>query len=102
MRRLHLAAQAGETLLFMIRPLAAAQDSSSAPLRLSLRPASGGLNVGFVKRQGPALVEPMFLPMQVGSSQVFKRQPLATSGRIAKEHVLTGEYERELNAPAVS
>ena len=36
LRRLHLAAQAGETLFFMMRPLAAATDSSPAPLRLSL------------------------------------------------------------------
>jgi protein ImuA len=39
LRRLHLAAQSGETLFFMMRPLAAAQDASPAPLRLALRPA---------------------------------------------------------------
>jgi len=66
LRRLHLAAQAGETLFFMMRPLAAATDSSSAPLRLSLAPARGGINVGFVKRQGPARDELLFLPMQIG------------------------------------
>jgi protein ImuA len=65
LRRLHLAAQAGETLLFMMRPLAAATDSSPAPLRLSLIPAQGGINVRFVKRQGPVRDEPLFLPMQV-------------------------------------
>ena len=66
LRRLHLAAQAGETLFFMMRPLAAAADSSPAPLRLSLTPARGGINVGFVKRQGPVRDEPLFLPMQIG------------------------------------
>ena len=66
LRRLHLAAQAGETLFFMMRPLAAATDSSPAPLRLSLTPARGGINVGFVKRQGPVRDEPLFLPMQIG------------------------------------
>lgn len=66
LRRLHLAAQAGETLFFMMRPLASATDSSPAPLRLSLEPAKGGINVGFVKRQGPVRDEPLFLPMQVG------------------------------------
>jgi len=65
LRRLHLAAQAGETLFFMMRPLAAATDASPAPLRLSLTPALGGVNVGFVKRQGPARDELLFLPMQV-------------------------------------
>jgi protein ImuA len=65
LRRLHLAAQHGETLFFMMRPLAAAQDASPAPLRLSLQPAPGGLNIGFVKRHGPQRDEPLFLPMSV-------------------------------------
>ncbi|MES2899108.1 MAG: translesion DNA synthesis-associated protein ImuA [Pseudomonadota bacterium] len=63
LRRLHLAAQAGETLFFMLRPLAAAQDSSPAPLRLSLRPAVGGIEIGFVKRRGPQRDAPLFLPL---------------------------------------
>jgi protein ImuA len=49
LRRLHLAAQSGETLFCMVRPLAAAQDASPAPLRLSLKPAAGGVDIGFVK-----------------------------------------------------
>lgn len=65
LRRLHLAAQAGETLCFVFRPVAAAQDASVAPLRLSLRPADGGLDVGFVKRRGPSIDETLFLPMPV-------------------------------------
>lgn len=73
LRRLHLAAQAGETLCFMMRPLAAAADTSPAPLRLSLEPARGGINVGFVKRQGPVRDEPLFLPMQI--SHVRPEQP---------------------------
>ena len=63
LRRLHLAAQSGETLFFMLRPLAAAQDSSPAPLRLSLRPAFGGLEIGFIKRRGPQRDAPLFLPL---------------------------------------
>jgi protein ImuA len=63
LRRLHLAAQSAETLFFMLRPLAAAQDSSPAPLRLSLRPAAGGLNIEFVKRRGPQRDAPLFLPL---------------------------------------
>jgi protein ImuA len=64
-RRLHLVAQHGETLCFLLRPLAAALDASAAPLRLSLRPAAGGLNVGFVKRKGPSTDETLFVPMPV-------------------------------------
>jgi protein ImuA len=63
LRRLHLAAQSGESLFFMLRPLAAAQDSSPAPLRLSLRPAAGGINIEFVKRRGPQRDAPLFLPL---------------------------------------
>jgi protein ImuA len=63
LRRLHLAAQHGSTLFFLFRPLAAAQDASAAPLRLSLRPAAGGLDIGFVKRRGPNINETLFLPL---------------------------------------
>jgi protein ImuA len=63
LRRLHLAAQCGETLFFMFRPLAAAQDASPAPLRLALRPAAGGLELDFVKRRGPLREAPLFLPL---------------------------------------
>ena len=63
LRRLHLAAQSGETLFFMMRPLASAQDASPAPLRLSLRPAAGGIEIGFVKRRGPQRDAPLFLPL---------------------------------------
>jgi protein ImuA len=63
LRRLHLAAQSGETLFFMLRPLAAAQDASPAPLRLGLRPAAGGIDIQFVKRRGPQRDAPLFLPM---------------------------------------
>jgi protein ImuA len=67
LRRLHLAAQQGETLFFNFRPLTAEQDASPAPLRLSVRPAPGGINVGVVKRTGPQRDEPIFLPMSVST-----------------------------------
>jgi len=63
LRRLHLAAQSGETLFCLMRPLAAAQDASPAPLRLALRPAAGGLQIDFVKRRGPQRDAPLFLPL---------------------------------------
>lgn len=72
LRRLHLAAQQGETLFFNFSPLAAEQDASPAPLRLSVRPAPGGINVGVVKRAGPQRDEPIFLPMSVST---FAPQP---------------------------
>ncbi len=63
LRRLHLAAQSGNTLFCMMRPLAAAQDASPAPLRLSVMPAPGGIEIGFVKRKGPQRDAPLFLPL---------------------------------------
>jgi hypothetical protein len=66
LRRLHLAAQHGETLFFLMRLLTAAQDASPTPLRLSVRPAPGGIDIGFVKRQGPVRNDSLFLPMLAG------------------------------------
>jgi protein ImuA len=63
LRRLHLAAQSGDTLFCMLRPLAAVQEASPAPLRLSLKPAAGGIDIGFVKRRGPQRDTPLFLPL---------------------------------------
>jgi len=63
LRRLHLAAQSADTLFCMLRPLAAAQDASPAPLRLSLTAAAGGVDIGFVKRRGPQRDTPLFLPL---------------------------------------
>lgn len=63
LRRLNLAAQAGETLFWLMRPLAAAQDASPSPLRLSVRAAQQGIEIGFIKRRGPQRDEPLFLPL---------------------------------------
>ncbi len=64
LRRLHLAAQQGETLFCMLRPLASAQDASPAVLRLALRPALGGIDLQFIKRRGPQRDGHLFLPLQ--------------------------------------
>ncbi|MDM5181907.1 translesion DNA synthesis-associated protein ImuA [Massilia sp. DJPM01] len=74
LRRLHLAAQARETLFFALRPLAASQDASPAPLRLSLRPAPGGIEIGFLKRRGPQRDEPLFLPLAEHGKALSDRQ----------------------------
>jgi len=63
LRRLNLAVQESESLFFLARPLAAAQDASPAPLRLALRPALGGIELDFVKRRGPNQKEGLFIPL---------------------------------------
>ena len=64
LRRLHLAAQSAESFFVMVRPLATAQDSSPALLRLALRPTADGLIVDVVKRRGPAMAEPITVSLQ--------------------------------------
>jgi cell division inhibitor SulA/protein ImuA len=64
LRRLHLAAQATETLLILARPLASAQDASPAVLRLGVRPAEDGIAVDVIKRRGPNRTEQLSITLQ--------------------------------------
>jgi cell division inhibitor SulA/protein ImuA len=64
LRRLHLAAQATETLFFLIRPLASAADASPATLRLGLRSFEGGVVVDILKRRGPNRTEALSVTLQ--------------------------------------
>lgn len=63
LRRLNLAAQSTDTWLWLMRPLAAAVDASPAPLRVALRPASGGISADVIKRRGPHCEHPIFIPL---------------------------------------
>jgi protein ImuA len=54
LRRLYMAARSSKTLFLLIRPLAAAQDSSPATLRLALRPHEDGVLVDIIHRRGYA------------------------------------------------
>jgi len=82
LRRLHLAAQSGETLFVMVRPSAVAPDASPALLRLALRPSAEGLMVDIVKRRGPSCTEPLSIPLQptpvlLSRHARLSRRPLA-------------------------
>jgi hypothetical protein len=84
LRRLHLAAQSTESLFIMVRPLATAQDSSPALLRLALRPTADGLIVDVVKRRGPAMAEPITVSLQptpvlLSTRRQSARRPVPTS-----------------------
>ena len=61
LRRLHLAAQQQDCLLFVFRTLQARHDASPAPLRLWLEGVDA-LNVHILKRRGPPLETPVTLP----------------------------------------
>jgi protein ImuA len=61
LRRLHMAAQQHDKLLFVMRELNAAQDASPARLRLRVEGADA-LRVHILKRRGPPLETPLELP----------------------------------------
>ena len=98
LRRLHLAAQAGETLFYAIRPLAAAQDSSPAPLRLALRPGAGGIEVSFVKRRGPQRDIPLLVPLGGYGNAHTKRQGGTSMPAPARELVQQTSPVQEFEA----
>lgn len=76
LRRLHLAAQSSDTCVWLLRPMAAAQDASPAPLRLSLRPARAGIAVNIVKRRGPHSDESIYLSLvDMPSTHLPKLEP---------------------------
>ncbi|MYN26962.1 translesion DNA synthesis-associated protein ImuA [Duganella sp. CY42W] len=91
LRRLHLAAQATDTWIWLIRPLASAADSSVSPLRIALRPAHGGVSADIIKRRGPTCEAPLFVPLidMPAGRRLFdkdheapiKRAPATTSAR---------------------
>ena len=64
LRRLQMAAQNFQQLLFVMRPLAAQQEASPAVLRLLLEPGEGAdaLTLRLLKRRGPPLTTPLVLP----------------------------------------
>ncbi|TMS56578.1 translesion DNA synthesis-associated protein ImuA [Imbroritus primus] len=64
LRRLHLAAQSGETLFCLMRPADAARTASPAPLRLQLDSTAQGLAILFLKRRGPPRDTPLSLALQ--------------------------------------
>lgn len=77
LRRLHLAAQASDTLFFVLRPAQAAQAASPAPLRLALTPAPGGLAIHILKRRGPACAAPLFIALPAAPAPITPIAPYA-------------------------
>jgi protein ImuA len=89
LRRLHLAAQSGDALFCMLRPLTAAQQASPAPLRLSITPAAGGIDIGFVKRKGPQRDAPLFLPSTPSLLQRYASLDSNTSAKTGARSILS-------------
>ena len=93
LRRLQIAAQTHNKLLFVFRPLRAQQESSPAPLRLLLEGAfgdAGNLQVHVLKRRGPPLAAPVLLDT--------RPQRLSALLAASRERV---RRQREESAPVV-
>lgn len=80
LRRLHLAAQSGRTLFFMMRPPEYAHSPSPAPLRLKLSTAATGLQIDFIKRRGAQQHAPLLIRLPLLSS-------MYSQGNIHTDHV---------------
>jgi protein ImuA len=63
LRRLHLAAQGGHTLFFMIRPLDYLHSPSPAPLRIKVKTVERGLEIDLIKRRGAQAHTPLLITM---------------------------------------
>lgn len=63
LRRLHLAAQSGSSLFFLIRTLEYQHSPSPAPLRLKIKTLEHGLEIDLIKRRGVPSDAPLFIPM---------------------------------------
>lgn len=92
LRRLHLAAQRHDCLLFAFRPAACRQHASPAMLRLQLQ-GIADLEIEIVKRRGPPLVRPLVLPASAGRLAALLRarrsNGAATAAPVAeRSHVL--------------
>lgn len=67
LRRLQLSAESGSTPLFLLRPQAAAQQPSPAPLRIALSADATRLRIDILKRRGPPAAAPLFVPLHSGA-----------------------------------
>lgn len=75
LRRLNLAAQTTDTWLWLMRPLSTAIEASPAPLRMSIRPANGGISIDIIKRKGPHCDKLIFVPLAtMPAAQRFDKQ----------------------------
>jgi protein ImuA len=99
LRRLQLAAQGTRCLAFIVRPRAACNAASPAPLRLQLAPAGADpqrLQVDILKRRGPPLAAPLVLALP---PVVPAGAPARTTARAANGHDFGKTPEHESHAP---
>lgn len=86
LRRLQLAAQAGNSHAFLLRPLSAQRQTTPASLRLQLAPAVAALQLQILKRRGGTASEPFSVPMPVAAAVL----PAPTVVALSRTEAMTG------------
>ncbi|HEX4909166.1 MAG TPA: hypothetical protein VFV64_00225 [Permianibacter sp.] len=79
LRRLQLAAQAGNSHAFLLRPLSAQRQTTPASLRLQLAPAMAALQLQILKRRGGTASEPFSVPMPAAMATLPAQTVVALS-----------------------
>ena len=92
LQRLAVAAEASHAAAFLFRPLAAADESSPAALRVALEAAGSELQVRIVKRRGSPLARPVRLAL---------KRPFHVVGRATPPRIAGGDAraDRRLGLP---
>ena len=84
LRRLQLAAEAGNSWGILFRPEHVAQQASPAAVRLKLRPASHGININVIKRRGGWSTGPLHL--EVDRVMAMSASAPPSAGHIYPRH----------------
>ena len=79
LRRLQMAAQAGNSHAFLLRPLSAQRQTTPASLRLQLAPAVAALQLQILKRRGGTASEPFSVPMPAATATLPAQTVMALS-----------------------
>ncbi|MGO4307957.1 translesion DNA synthesis-associated protein ImuA [Cupriavidus sp. RAF12] len=90
LRRLQVLAQAGDTVVWALRPLRVLHESSPAMLRLALSPLPGNvMSIVFHKRRGPVRDTPLLLPLD-GMAHVPGRAAAPAGSPVVSPAVAAG------------
>jgi protein ImuA len=109
LRRLQVLAQAGDAVVWVLRPLRDLRESSPAVLRLALSPLPGNLmSIVFHKRRGPVRDTPLLLPLE-GMAHVPQRTgapavstPVMPAMPVSSHHVADDVLDRGAFAAPVA
>ncbi len=102
LRRLQVLAQAGDTVVWVLRPIRVLHEASPAVLRLALSPLPGNLmSIVFHKRRGPVRDTPLLLPLE-GMAHVPQRMgvPAVSPPAVPADSHYVADVVLDRGAPA--